>query len=71
MSEEKLNQQIKIMLNNKFGSEWRLNHSRKSNSCVDLRFICNKFSCNCACKAIIDNKTKIAKIYWNEKKHNH
>ena len=75
MNFKELHQQIRVILNNKFGSDWRKSTFKKSlNSKIIERYICIKkydSDCNCACSVINDYETKIASIYWNEKEHNH
>lgn len=73
MSQTKLHQKIKSVLTNKFGSKWSKSLVKNSsNTCKTQRYICvNKSYCKCACNVIIDQKTQVATIYWNEKEHNH
>ena len=69
----KLHEQILVILKNKFGSTWcRKKAGNFSNTCKIEKYNCIKDKgCRSFCKVMIDHKTKIATIYWNEMEHNH
>ena len=73
MNIRKLRENILVILKDKFGSEWHKSCSKKySNNCKIERYNCIKeIGCRSSCKVMIDHKTKIATIYWNEMEHNH
>ena len=73
MNIRKLRENILVILKDKFGSEWHKSRSNKySNNCKIEKYNCIKEKgCRSCCKVMIDHKTKIATIYWNEMEHNH
>ena len=71
LTNEQFVHETKKILNNKLGSIWYSRKCEHYSSHSKIRFTCSKTKCTNSCTMEINNKSQIAKIYWNEKQHNH